>query len=146
MIPEAIKEFSKFAEPDKIAQQNQYRRMADLTRSAANAYTGLYKLGSQKHIFVKLHLTELEALASSNDRRNLVDKFQCFRCAVEGGRRNGDVMRYEAELLQAIHQLETESFLDRLGRWKWLVIVVVAIIADRIVVESLVAIVAALFS
>ena len=67
MMQDLIKAFTTYAGPDTDAQRKQYQRMLDLTRSAANACTGLYDahLTENRELFIELHLAELKALANS---------------------------------------------------------------------------------
>ncbi len=122
-----IKAFTTYASPDTDAQRKQYQRMLDLTRSAANACTGLYGYGEQfenREVFIDLHLAELKALAYSNDRNGIKMKFHCFETAIRKCRNNQscteqcrvNVLAVETRLLEAIHNLETESLLDKLRR------------------------------
>ncbi len=124
MMQGLIEAFTKYAGPDTDAQRKQYQRMLDLTRTAANACTGLY--GEQlenRELFIALHLAELKALAYSNDRNGIKAKYCCFHTAIQQYRndncckeqRRANVLAKETTLLEAIHNLETESWLDRLG-------------------------------
>ena len=124
MMEDLIKAFTTYAGPDTDAQRKQYQRMLDLTRSAANASTGLYGDDFQnRELFVDLHLAELKALAYSNNRNCIKAKYCCFQTAIRKYRNNqcckGKCREYvlvtETALLKAIHKLETESWLERLG-------------------------------
>ena len=139
-----IDEFSRFIKPDKTVQNNQYQRMLNLTRSAANAYTRLLGKKPRENTFIQHHLAELEALARSNNKGNVLNNFHGFREAIQQGRSNDDVMAQEVKLLQAIHQLETESPLDRLRGWKWPKIVVTGLIIAFVSGERAVAFVASI--
>jgi len=127
MMQDLIKAFRTYAGPDTDAQRKQYQRMLDLTRSAANACTGLYgeQCGEQwkgQELFIDLHLAELKALAYSNDRNGIKAKYCCFQKAIQDYRNNQcceeqcreNVLAAETTLLEAIHKLETESWLERL--------------------------------
>ncbi len=123
MMQDLIKAFTTYAGPDTDAQRKQYQRMLDLTRTAANACTGLY--GEQlenRELFIALHLAELKALAYSNDRNGIKAKYCRFQTAIQQYRNDNcckeqcraNVLATETTLLKAIHKLETESWLDRL--------------------------------
>ena len=124
MMEDLIKAFTTYAGPDTDSQRKQYQRMLDLTRSAANACTGLYgeKL-ENRELFVDLHLAELKAMAYSNDRNGIKAKYCRFQTAIQQYRNEkcckvqcrANVLATETTLLEAIHNLETESWLDRLG-------------------------------
>ena len=126
MMQDLTKAFTTYASPDTDAQRKQYQRMLDLTRSAANACTGLYdeqlKDPEKKKLFVDLHIAELKALIYSKHRRDLEGRFDCFEKAINQRRddqcRNKqcreDLLKTETALLKAIHKLETESWLDKL--------------------------------
>ena len=124
MMQDLIKTFTTYAGPNTDAQRKQYQRMLDLTRSAANARAGLYDAHlTEKELFIELHLAELKALAYSNDRNGIKAKYHCFEPAIQQCRNNqccqeqcrADLLATETALLKAIHKLETESWLDRLG-------------------------------
>ena len=119
-----IKAFTKYASPDTDAQRKQYQRMLDLTRSAANACTGLYGDDFQnKEQFVYLHLAELKALSYSNDKNGIKARYCRFQSAIQQYRKDlgcqeqcrANLLATETTLLEAIHNLETESWLERLG-------------------------------
>lgn len=123
-MQDLIKAFTTYAGPDADAQRKQYQRMLDLTRSSANACTGLYAEQLKKRdLFIDLHLAELKALAYGIDRNGIKAKYQDFECAIKQCRKNQccsaqrrkNVMTTETSLLEAIHMLETESWLFRLG-------------------------------
>lgn len=123
-MQDLIKAFTTYAGPDADAQRKQYQRMLDLTRTAANACTGLYaEQLKNRDLFIDLHLAELKALACSNDRNGIKAKYQRFEYATKQCRKNQCcstqhriyVMEAESALLKAIHKLETESWLERLG-------------------------------
>ncbi|MCY4061721.1 MAG: hypothetical protein OXG53_05075 [Chloroflexi bacterium] len=123
-MQDLIKAFTTYAGPDADAQRKQYQRMLDLTRSSANACTGLYaEQLKNRDLFIDLHLAELKALAYSNDRNGIKAKYQLFECATKQCRKiqccstqhRKNVMTAETALLESIHRLETESWLERLG-------------------------------
>ena len=124
MMEDLLKAFTAYAGPDTDAQRKQYQRMLDLTRAATNACTGLYgeKL-ENRELFVDLHLAELKALAYSNDRNGIKAKYCRFQTAIQQYRNEkcckeqcrANVLATETTLLEAIHNLETESWLERLG-------------------------------
>jgi hypothetical protein len=133
MMQDLIKAFTTYASPDTDAQRKQYQRMLDLTRSAANACTGLYGYGEQfenREVFIDLHLAELKALAHSNNRNGIKTKYHCFETVIQEYRNNQSrteqcrktVLEAETALLEAIHKLETESRLDNLRRIDWILI------------------------
>ncbi len=127
MMEDLIKAFTTYAGPDTDAQRKQYQRMLDLTRTAANARAGLYDKQwddtQTKERFIDLHLAELKALAYSNDRNGIKAIYCRFQTAIqqylndvgckEKCREN--LLATETALLEAIHKLETESWLERLG-------------------------------
>ena len=124
MMQDLIKAFTTYAGPDTDAQRKQYQRMLDLTRSAANACTGLYDAHlTEKELFIELHLAELKALANSKDRNGIKTMFCRFEKVIQNYRNDSgcqeqcraDLLATETALLKAIHKLETESWLDRLG-------------------------------
>lgn len=123
-MQDLIKVFTTYAGPDTDAQRNQYQRMLDLTRTAANACTGLYGEEVEKNeLFVDLHLAELKALASSNNRKGIKTKYDSFCRAIQNLRNSEsckescrkNVLATEFALLEAIHMLEKESRLEKLG-------------------------------
>lgn len=124
MMQDLIKAFTTYAGPDVDAQRKQYQRMLDLTRTAANVCTGLSgQQWENRDLFIDLHLAELKALAYSNNRNGIKRKYCCFQSAIQEYRNNQyckekcreDLLEKETALLEAIHKLETESWLDRLG-------------------------------
>ena len=124
MMQDLIKAFTTYAGPDVDAQRKQYQRMLDLTRRASNVCTGLEDIHVLKRqLFLDLHLAELKALAYSNNRNGIRTKYHCFAKAIQQCRNNPCrtdqchkmVLEAETALLEAIHKLETESWLFRLG-------------------------------
>lgn len=123
-MQELIKAFTTYAGPDVDAQRKQYQRMLDLTRRASNVCTGLEDIHVLKRQpFLDLHLAELKALAYSNNRNGIRTKYHCFAKAIQQCRNNPcrtdqcheKVLEAETALLEAIHKLEAESWLDRVG-------------------------------
>ena len=118
-----IKAFVDAEAPYREARQNQYKRLADLTRSATNAYVGLYGEWCQKDLFLKLHLNELDALARSNCQDEFSIAYDNWQGAIRINKLKSTVMCHEANLLYTIHMLETKGVLRRLLQHvrKWVV-------------------------
>ena len=102
----AIAQFVKTGESHERVMQAQFDRMIDLTRTAANVYTGLVEAGDKKPVLLLLTLTELEALAQSHGNNKLVDRFVEFRAAIEGEKSHREVAKQEQGLLTMLHKLE----------------------------------------
>ncbi len=113
MSPDSlIQAFANVEAPYRAARHNQYKRMADLTRSAANARTGLYAALENRELFIDLHLTELEALVLNNNECQVRNAFEPFKKAIRE-RKCKEIMCCETALLLAIHKMETRPFLER---------------------------------
>lgn len=123
-MQDLINAFTTYAGPDVDAQRKQYQRMLDLTRRATNVCTGLEDIHIVKRQqFLELHLAELKALAFSSNRNGIKTKYGCFENAIKRCRNNPcltaqcreKVLEAETALLEAIHKLETETWLERVG-------------------------------
>ena len=104
----AASRFARSSESQNTAEQTQYDRMLDLTRTASNTYAFMHLVDSKEtqEILLKLTLTELEALVRSNDDDSFLKKFCCFRNSILTEAEKECVMKHEMALLEATHRLQ----------------------------------------